>query len=99
MVDIFNTIMMFLGVLGKRFADAGLKDLLIQRSVVAEGSTDKSLCMKQYNQSVRSVNFVYEAFSRILLEMLHEQYENKYELHLYNLKIKIKNFNLNKNQE
>ena len=76
MLRIFYTIMIFLGVLGKRFADAVLKDLLIQSSVVVEGSIDKSLCGKQYNGSVRSVKLVYEAFSTIFLEMLLEQYEN-----------------------
>ena len=88
MLSIFHIIMIFLGVIGKRFADVGLKDLLIQSGVVAEGSIDKSLCGKQYNRSVRSVKLVYKAFSRILLEMLHEQYENKYELLFYNLKDK-----------
>ena len=58
MLGIFYTIMLFLGVMGKRVADAGLKDLLIQSSVVAEGSIDKSLCGKQYNRSVRSVKLV-----------------------------------------
>ena len=63
---------MFLGVMGKRFADAGLKDLPLQSGVVAEGSIDKSSRGKQHNRSVRSVKLVYEAFLRILLEMLHE---------------------------
>ena len=48
MLGIFHTIM-FLEVMGKQFADAGLKDLLIQSGIVAEGSIDKSLCGKQYN--------------------------------------------------
>ena len=60
---------------------------------------DKSLCGKQYNRSVRSVKLVYEAFSRILLEMPQEKYENEYELLFHNLKDKIKDFNSNINQE
>ena len=99
MLGIFHTIMMFLGVMRKRFADARLKDLLIQSGVVAKRSIDKSLCEKQYNQLVRSVKLVCEAFSRILLEMLHEQFENEHELLFYNLKDKITDFNSNINQK
>ena len=54
-------------------ADAGLRDLPFQSSVFAEGTLNKSFCGKQYNWSVRSVKLVYKIFSRILLEMLHEQ--------------------------
>ena len=44
--------------MGKQFPDAGLKVLLIQSGIVAEGSIDKSLCGKQYNRSVRTVKLV-----------------------------------------
>ena len=99
MLGIFHAIMMFSGVMGMRFADFGLKDYLIQSGIVAESSIDKSLCEKQHNRSVRSVKLVYKAFWRILLEMLHEQYESKYELLLYDLKDKMKDFYSNINQE
>ena len=56
MLGIFHT--MFLEVMGKQFPDAGLKVLLIQSGIVAEGSIDKSLCGKQYNRSVRTVKLV-----------------------------------------
>ena len=98
MLGIFHTIM-FLEVMGKQFPDAGLKVLLIQSGIVAEGSIDKSLCGKQYNRSVRTVKLVYEVFSRILDKMQHEQYENEFELLFYNLKDKIKDFNSNINEE
>ena len=77
MLGIFHTIM-FLGVMGKRFAEVGLKDLLTQSGIVAEGLIDTSLCGIQYNRSVRRVKLVYETLSRILLELLHEQYENQW---------------------
>ena len=57
MLGIFHTIM-FLEVMGKQFPDAGLKVLLIQSGIVAEGSIDKSLRGKQYNRSVRTVKLV-----------------------------------------
>ena len=52
MLGIFHTIM-FLGIIGKRFGDAGLRDLLIQSGVLAEGSVDRALSGKQCNRSVR----------------------------------------------
>ena len=42
----FHTLMMALGVVGKRFADAGLKDTLIQSGVVAEGSIESVMTGK-----------------------------------------------------
>lgn len=42
-MGIFHTLMMFLGNIGKRFGDAGLKDILVQSGVLAEGSADKAL--------------------------------------------------------
>ena len=35
--------MMYMGILNKRFSDAGLKDALIQSSIIAEGSIDNAL--------------------------------------------------------
>ena len=43
MLGIFHTIMMYLGIIVKRFRDAGLRDLLIQSDVLAEGSVDRAL--------------------------------------------------------
>ena len=37
MLGIFHMIMMYLGIIGKKFSDAGLKDLIIQSDVVAMG--------------------------------------------------------------
>ena len=38
-------LMMFLGIIGKRYKDAGLKDVLVQSEVIAEGSVDKAYSM------------------------------------------------------
>ena len=68
--------MMFLGIIGKRFGDAGLRDLLIQSEVLAEGSVDRALSGKMYNRAVRYLKLVYEALFRLLLDMLHTKYES-----------------------
>lgn len=53
--------LMYLGIIGKRFKDAGLRDVLIQIQILAEGSVDKALAGKTYNASVQSLKLVYEA--------------------------------------
>lgn len=45
----FHTICNMFSILGKRFGDAGLKDILIESQIVAEGSINGVLNGKQYN--------------------------------------------------
>ena len=61
-------LMMFLGIIGKRYKDAGLKDVLVQSELIAEGSVDKALSGKMYNRSVRCHKIVYEALYRLFLK-------------------------------
>ena len=72
MLGTFHTLMMFLGVVDKRFGDGGYRDLLIQSEVIAEGSVDRTLSGNMYNRSVRAVKLTYEALSRNLLDNLLE---------------------------
>ena len=64
----FHLLLMLLGVIGSRFGDAGLRELVVQSDVVAEGSVDKALNGKQYNRAVRLHKCVYEALMRLLLK-------------------------------
>ena len=64
MLGIFQMIMTYLAIIGKKFSDAGLKDLVVQSDVVTTGSADKSLSGKMYNRSVRAHKLVYEALYR-----------------------------------
>ncbi len=41
------------GIIGKRFRDAGLKDICIESGIVAEGSVNGVLDGKHYNRAVR----------------------------------------------
>ncbi|KAL1274405.1 hypothetical protein QQF64_027219, partial [Cirrhinus molitorella] len=54
-----------LGILGKRFEDAGLRDLCIESGVVAEGSVAGVLDGRKYNRAVRLHKLLYEAFMRL----------------------------------
>ena len=62
----FHTLMMALGVIGKRFGDAGLKDVLIQSETITEGSADHAISGKMYNRSIRINKYFFEALLRLL---------------------------------
>ena len=43
MMGMFYMLMMYMHILSKRFSDAGICDILIQRGKITEGSVDKAL--------------------------------------------------------
>lgn len=61
----FHTICNALAILGKRFGDAGLKDICIEAGIVAEGSINGVLDGKHYNRAVRIHKYIYEALMRL----------------------------------
>ena len=63
----FHTMMSFLSIIGKRFKDAGLTDILIESQVVAEGSINGVISGHHYNRSIRSHKLLYEALQRMRL--------------------------------
>ena len=48
----FHACLSFLAVIGKRFRDAGLEDVLIESGLAARGSVDGVLSGRHYNRSV-----------------------------------------------
>ena len=72
----FHTLMMFLDVIGHRFEDAGLKDVLVYSGVYAEGSINGVLTGKSYNRAVRANKLVFETVSRLLLEKMDDKLGN-----------------------
>ena len=52
MMGIFHLHMVFMSILNKRFGNAGLRDALVQSSIVAEGSVDSTLGGKSYNRGI-----------------------------------------------
>ena len=69
-MGMFHMLMMYMHILSKRFSDTGVCDVLIQSSVIAEGSIDKALCGEMYNRGVRMYKLMYEATRRKLFESL-----------------------------
>ena len=55
----------FLGLLGQRYGDAGLSDVIIECGVVAPGSLPAVLTGHHYNRAIRAHKVVYEALLRL----------------------------------
>ena len=51
-MGVFHTFCTFLSVIGKRFQDAGLRDLIIESGVTAEGSASGVLEGRTYNRAI-----------------------------------------------
>ena len=65
----FHIILTFLAVIASRFKDAGLRDVLIQSSIVAEGSVDTMFSgSRAYKRAIRIYKILYESFSGILFD-------------------------------
>ena len=61
----FHTICNLLSTIGKRFQDAGLRDLCVEYGVIAEGSITAVMEGRKYNRAVRLHKIVYEAMMRL----------------------------------
>ena len=60
----FHACCIFLSVTGKRFADAGLKDLIIESRIMGEESVDQIMNGKHFNNAIRIHYAVAEALTR-----------------------------------
>ena len=67
MMGIFHLLTNYMGILKKRFYDAGMKDVLIQSATVAEGSIERAMNGKSYNRGVRQYKIFYEASVRLMI--------------------------------
>jgi hypothetical protein len=61
----FHIACTFLAVIGKRFGDAGLKDVLIESGIIGSGSVSAVLEGRHYNRGVRVHKIVMEAMLRM----------------------------------
>lgn len=78
----FHTAMSFMAVIGKRFKEAGLQDVLIESNVVAVGSINGVISGHHYNRSIRAHKLLFEAMHilrlRSFLQSLPEQQHTRY---------------------
>lgn len=62
----FHTICTLIATIGKRFQDAGLRDLCVESGVVAQGSVAGIMEGRKYNRAVRLHKLVYEALLHLV---------------------------------
>ena len=55
-----------LAIIGKRFQNAGLRNMAIESGVVAGGSLSGVMDGRRYNRGVRFHKLMYEAFMRLV---------------------------------
>ena len=60
----FHVSCAFPALIGKRFGDAGLKDLLIEAGVVGPNTIAGVVSCKHYNRAIRASKVAYEALLR-----------------------------------
>ena len=70
-------ILNFLSLLGKKFADSGLDDLLIESGVYAAGSTSALMKGKSYNRGIRAHKLCLEVFFRLMWDAFILWYESR----------------------
>ena len=62
----FHTACTLISITGKRFQDAGLRNLCVEADVVAEGSVSGIMDGRRYNRAVRFHKLMYEALMRLI---------------------------------
>ena len=73
----FHVALNFLSLLGKKFSDSGLDDLLIESGVYAAGSTAALMKEKSYNRGIRAHKLCLEVFFRLMWNAFLVWYESQ----------------------
>jgi len=73
----FHVALNFLSLLGKKFSDSGLDDLLIESGVYTAGSTAALLKGKCYNRGIRAHKLCLELFFRLMWNAFLVWYESQ----------------------
>ena len=67
-LEAFHTMCIFIAVIGKRFGDAGLRNLVIESNLLGESSVEQMLKGKHYNNAMRVLKYFYGAMKRHMIE-------------------------------
>ena len=86
----FHTACNLLSTIGKRFQDAGLRDLCVESGVIAEESVTAVMEGRKYNRAVRVHKLVYEAMMRLAWKGFLPWLETKHVGEVHNLEQTLK---------
>ncbi|KAG0716542.1 hypothetical protein GWK47_009438 [Chionoecetes opilio] len=92
-MGVFHTICNLLSTIGKRFQDAGLRDLCVESGVIAEGSVSGVMDGRRYNRAVRLHKLVYEALMRLAWKGFLPWLEENHSRDIHHLDGTLKNIN------
>lgn len=81
----FHAVCIFMGVIGKRFSEAGLKDLIVESGLMGEDSARQTLNGKHYNNAMRTHLYVAEAITRLKLDAFKDWLAEKNQLSKYTI--------------
>ena len=69
----FHTALNFISVIGKRYEESGLEDLLIESDIYGSQTVTRIMKGKTYNKGIRAFKLAMEALSRIRLSVMASQ--------------------------
>ena len=79
----FHATCVFLDVIGKRFGDAGLKDLIVETGLIGADMTEQLLKGKYYNNDIRIHHYVAEAITRLKLDAFQDWLQSNGKCQVY----------------
>ena len=79
----FHASCVFLSVIGKRFADGGLKYLIVESGLLGEDQVSQMLKGKDYNNGIRVHLYLAEAINRMKLESFENWLVTRNEYRIY----------------
>ena len=79
----FHVTCVFLSVIGKRFAEWGLKDLIVGFGLLREDQASQMLKRKDYNNGIRVHLYLAEAINRMKLESFENWLVTRNEYRIY----------------
>lgn len=82
-LGVFHTVLNFMAVIGKRYEESGLEDLLIESGVYGSNIVMRVMRGKVYNKGIRAMKLTMEALSRLRLSALADYLGSEVELDEY----------------
>ena len=89
-MGVFHTLCNLLSIIGKRFSDAGLRDIAVESGVIAEGSITSVLDGRKYNRGIRLHKIIYESLMRLAWQEFYPWLEENHPEDMAQLNLTIK---------